>query len=134
MLEGFVKIPVLSGSSFMSVTRNGINFSGNVVFHLQRAEFVLFFLNSNEKQIAIQKCDDTDEDRVPFFREGANWKNGVRVNNRELQRIISRMMDWDLESYNYRADGIYSDKDNAMIFDLKTARKFNKRRKEQSNG
>ena len=133
MLEGFTKIPVLSGSSFMSVTNNGINFNGNVVFHLQRTKFVVFFLNSNEKQIAIQKCDETDEDKVPFFREGANWKNGVRVNNRELQQIISQMMNWDLGNYNYRADGIYSDKDDAMIFDLKTARKFNKRRKEQSN-
>lgn len=49
MLEGFTKIPVLSGSSFISVTNNGINFNGNVVFHLQRTKFVVFFLNSNEK-------------------------------------------------------------------------------------
>ncbi|MBE8953698.1 MAG: DUF4417 domain-containing protein [Quinella sp. 1Q7] len=33
------------------------------------------------------------------------------------------MMNWDLGNYNYRADGIYADKDDAMIFDLKTARK-----------
>ena len=92
MLEGFTKIPVLSGSSFMSVTNNGINFNGNVVFHLQRTKFVVFFLNTNEKQIAIQKCDELDEDKVSFFREGANWKNGVRVNNRELQQIISQMI------------------------------------------
>ena len=130
MLEGFTRIPVLSGSSFMSVTSNGINFNGNVVFHLQRTRFVVFFLNSNDKQIAIQKCDESDDDKVPFFREGANWKNGVRVNNRELQQIISRMMNWDLGNCNYRADGIYFDKDDAMIFDLKTARRFNKRRKE----
>ena len=47
MLEGFTKIPVLSGSSFMSVTSNGINFNGNVVFHLQRTKFVVFFLSAN---------------------------------------------------------------------------------------
>ncbi len=38
------------------------------------------------------------------------------------------MMSWDLDKYNYRADVIYFD--NAIIFDLKNARKFNKRRKE----
>ena len=133
MLDGFKKVQILQGNSFVSVTNNGINFNGNVVFHMQKTKYVTFLLNTDEKQIAIQKCDDKEEDKISFFRDGSNWKNGVRINNRELQQTITRMMNWDLDAYNYRADGIYSDNDDAMIFDLKNARKFNKRRKESSS-
>ena len=86
MLEGFTKIPVLSGSSFMSVTNNGINFNGNVVFHLQRTKFVVFFLNSNEKQIAIQKCDESDEDKAPFFSRRSKLEE---QRTRQQQRIAT---------------------------------------------
>lgn len=130
MLNGFKKVQILQGSSFVSVTSNGINFNGNVVFHMQKTKYITFLINADEQQIAIQKCDDKEESKIPFFREGSNWKNGVRINNRELQQMIARMMGWDLDNHNYRADGIYSDNDDAMIFDLKTARKFNKRNKE----
>lgn len=129
MLEGFVRLPILSGSSFISVTNNGINFNGNVVFHMQKAEYVSLLLNSKEKKIAVQKCNKDDEDKIPFFREGTNWKNGVRFNNREIQQIIAMIMGWDLEKFNYRADGIYLDDEQAMVFDLSAARKFPKRNK-----
>ena len=127
MLEGFVKLPILSGSSFVSVTSNEINFNGNVVFHMKKAEYVSLLLNSKEKKIAIQKCDKDDEDKIQFFREGTNWKNGVRFNNRDIQQMIAMMMGWDLEKFNYRADGIYVDDEHAMVFDLNTARKFLKK-------
>lgn len=133
MLNGFTKIPILQGNSFVSITNSGINFNGNVVFHMQKTRYITFLLNANNQQIAIQECDDKEEGKILFLRDGANWKNGVRINNRELQQMIARMMGWDLDKYIYRADGIYSDDDHAMIFDLKSARIFNKRRKRQAN-
>ncbi len=134
MLSGFTKVQILQGSSFMSITNNGINFNGNVVFHMQKTKYVIFLLNTTDQQIAIQKCDDEEDGKILFFRDGTNWRNGVRINNRELQQMIARMMSRDLDKYNYRADGVYSDDDHAMIFDLKNARSFNKRRKQQSSG
>ncbi len=134
MLSGFTKVQILQGSSFMLITNNGINFNGNVVFHMQKTKYVIFLLNTTDQQIAIQKCDDEEDGKILFFRDGTNWRNGVRINNRELQQMIARMMSRDLDKYNYRADGVYSDDDHAMIFDLKNARSFNKRRKQQSSG
>ncbi|MBQ7704763.1 MAG: hypothetical protein IJT73_04965 [Selenomonadaceae bacterium] len=127
MLEDFVLLPILSGSSFMSVTSNGINFSGNVVYHMQRAEFIRLFLNPKTKQVAIQKCATKLDGAVAFFKDESDLTNGVRLNNRELQQKFSTMMNWNLENYNYRAYGFFSDKDNAMIFDLNSAKKFRKR-------
>ena len=69
MLEGFVEITILQGSSFMSVTDNGFNFNKNVVKHMQRAERIRLLCNSDKKQIAIQKCDSDNENSIPFYRD-----------------------------------------------------------------
>ena len=64
MLEGFLEIPILQGSSFMSITDNGINFNKNVVKHMQGTEYIIILCNSNKKQIAIQKCDKGRENSI----------------------------------------------------------------------
>ena len=129
MLEGFKKISIMSGSSFVSVTNNGLNFNGNVVVHMQESKNVILLINEITKQLAIQKCDEQAEDKLTFFRNKSNRTNGVRFNNREIQQMIAKIMNWNLEQFNYRADGFYLDEEKAMIFDLNKARKFPKRRK-----
>lgn len=133
MLEGFVKVPIFNRSSILSITENGLNFNGTVVFHMQKANFINLFLNSNEKQVAIIECDKNTQDRIPFYRDEKSLKNGVRFNNREIQQMISRIMEWDLTKFNYRVDGYFIAEEKAMIFDLKTARKFQKKNKCISN-
>lgn len=133
MLEGFVEIPILQGSSFLSVTDNGLNFNKNVVKHMQRAESVKIFCNSSKKQIAIKKCDKNAENSIPFYRDEKNLTSGVRFNNREVQQMIATMMDWNLSEYNYRADGFLADDGETMIFNLNCARKFSKKNKSSTN-
>ena len=129
MLEGFKKMQILIGSSFLSITSNGLNFNGNVVIHMQEAKNVILLINETTKQLAIQKCDEQTEDKITFCRNKSNRTNGVRFNNREIQQTIAKMMNWNLEQYNYRADGFYLDEDEAMIFNLNKARRFPKRSK-----
>ena len=133
MLEGFVEVPILQGSSFLSVTDNGLNFNKNVVKHMRRAESVKIFCNSSKKQLAIQKCDKNAENFIPFYRGEKNLTNGVRFNNREVQQMIATMMDWNLSEYNYRADGFLADDGETMIFNLNCARKFTKKNKSVAN-
>ncbi len=132
MLEGFVEIPILSGSSFLSVTDNGLNFNKNVVKHMNKTEFIKILCNSNKKQIAIQQCEKNTENSVSFYRNEKNLQTGVRFNNREIQQMIASMMDWNLQEFNYRADGFMFDNET-MIFDLNSARKFSKRNKQMTN-
>ena len=129
MLEGFKRLPALSGSSFVSITNTGINFNANVVFHMDKAEYIIVLLNEETKQLAIQKSNKGDEDAIQFCRKPSKWKNGVRYNNRETQQIISKMMGWDLENYIYRASGFIDKEESAMIFDLSGAKKFNRRQR-----
>ena len=133
MLEGFLEIPILQGSSFMSITDNGINFNKNVVKHMQGAEYIIILCNSNKKQIAIQKCNKGRENSIQFYRDEKNFINGVRFNNREVVQMIVSMMDWNLKEFNYRVDGFMTEDRNSMIFDLNSARNFLKKNKQQKN-
>lgn len=133
MLEGFLEVPILQGSSFMSITDNGINFNKNVVKHMQGAEYIIILCNSNKKQIAIQRCDKGHENSIRFYRDEKNFVNGVRFNNREVVQMIVSMMDWNLQEFNYRADGFLTEDRNSMIFDLNSARSFLKKNKQSKN-
>ena len=133
MLEGFVEVPILQGSSFISVTDNGLNFNKNVVKHMRIAESIKILCNSSKKQIAIKKCGKNDENSIPFYRDEKNLKTGVRFNNREVQQMIATMMDWNLNEYNYRADGFLADDGETMIFNLNCARRFSKKNKSVAN-
>lgn len=130
MLEGFMQITLLEGNTFMTVTSKGIKFNGNVVYRMQKAEYVHLLLNFNKNQLAIQKCQKQDNYSVLFLSRDKNWnwKNGVQLKNQLLQPKISNVMDWNLAEYNYRIDGIFSEEDNAVIFDLNSARKLHKRK------
>ena len=126
MLEGFLEVPILQGSSFMSVTDNGLNFNKNVVKYMQKAERIRLLCNPVKKQIEIQKRDSSNENSIPFYRNEKNLQTGVRFNNREIQQMIATMMDWDLSQYIYRADGFLAEDGRTMMFNLNNAREFKK--------
>ena len=113
----------------MSVTNDGINFNKNVVARMGKAPYVVFLLNTVEKKAAIQKCEGDDPDALAFCQQARHEKTGVRINLRDVQQTIASMMDWDLSRYNYRIDGAYLREENAMIFDLEEARRFDRKSK-----
>lgn len=135
MLEGFEKISIFSGRSFLSVTSNGLTFNKSAVQQLGTPKRVVFLLNSVQKKLAVQVCDDiSDNDAIAFCQEEKIYENGLRINNRGLQQKLSGMMGWDLEERNYRIDGTYFDEDRAMIFDMNLARAFKKRNRNNAKG
>ncbi len=79
----------------MTVTNKGIKFNGNVVYRIQKAEFVRLFLNLKTKQVAIQKCREQDDYSVLFLTRDKNWnwRNGVQLNNQLLKQKIRDFMD-----------------------------------------
>lgn len=128
MWEGFKPITILTGSAFLSITKNGLNFNKNVVLRMNSPKFVKFMLNAEKKLLAIQAVDENDPYAVKFVREGAKAENGVRYNNRDLENTFTSLMNWDVSQYNYRIDGNYDAAEHAMIFDLNSARNFSVRK------
>lgn len=129
MLAGFKELQILTGSTFLSVSDNGVAFNKNTIIKMDYPQKIKFLINDEEKKIAIQIADKNDDTASQFFREGMDIKNGVRYNNRDLIQTIAAMMAWDLSEKTYRVDGVYSAEDTAMIFDLNLARVFSKRKR-----
>ena len=122
MLEGFKAYNFNEGSLFISVTKNGITFNKNVVVKLNYPNYVRFLINTEEKMVAIQISSKDTENAIEFCSE--EKKNSkvlsVRWNGRELLNTLKGITGWDLNN-GYRIEGEYSEEDNAIIFDLKTA-------------
>ena len=81
MLKGFVKLSIRRGGAFLSISDNGLNFNVNIVACMQNAKNVVLLLNANKKQFAIQKCDESDRDKITFYRNERSLQTGERLLN-----------------------------------------------------
>lgn len=123
MLEGFRTLNLTIGIPSISVTINGIGFSKAAILKMGKPENVLLMIDEQGKRIAIQVCEENDEDATPFLK---NKKNiSVRWNNKDLLNTISKMMSWDLEQTGYKVEGEYLNDEKAMIFELEKATVLN---------
>ena len=111
----------------MSVSNNGISFNKNVVIKMNRPEIVRLLMNEEQLQFAIQATTDNDDSTISFYNDNIDIRNGIRTHNRDLENTLAQLMEWDLDSFVYRVDGVYLEKENAMLFELKKARTFPKR-------
>lgn len=121
MLEGFKQYNMTIGTASVSVTENGIAFSKTAVVKMDKAQYVRFYIDEDNKKIAIQKAKKEDDGSIAFYN---NQKIiSVRWNNKELLKTIAKMMGWELPGTVYKVDGDYIPEEEAMIFDLKRAEK-----------
>lgn len=119
MLEGFKQYNLTIGTASVSITSNGIAFSKSTVVKMEKSPYVKFYIDDNEKRIAIQKAQKDDDGAIGFYN--GQKIISVRWNNRELLKTIAKMMGWNLDGMIYKVDGDYIPEEEAMIFDLKNA-------------
>lgn len=123
MLEGFEKVNLAIGMISVSISANGVSFSKSAVVRMGKCKYVTFYIDFKEKRIAIQKSSEGEEGAIKFY--GGQKIVTVRWNNKELLKTISLMMGWQLDKgIVYKADGEYLAENQAIIFDLKKARKM----------
>lgn len=120
-LDGFEIINTVIGITNVSITKSGIAFSKASIEKLDCPEFVVALVDKQGKRIAIKPCAKGDKGARSFFKQGRDVSKGVRWNNFDLQTMIERMMNWNLEECGWKITGDYSDEDNALIFDLTKA-------------
>lgn len=119
-LKNFKTFTMVSGKSFMTVSKNGVAFSQAAIAELDKAEYVKILIDTIDKQIAIKVASKEDPDSTYFLRRGKKTLY-VRWNNSVLKAKISSMMGWDLNQHSYHIDSYYDSKDHLLLFDLKKA-------------
>lgn len=121
MLDGFKIVNLVTGVPYMSVTKNGVSFNKPCVIKMNYPTHVKLLINYDKKLIAIQTCNENDEDAILFLRNKNTKLLNVRWNNKDLLNQISKIMDWDINTMGYRIDGENIEAEKAMIFDLNQA-------------
>ena len=122
MLEGFEVVNLTLGSPYISITKNGLTFNKASIVKLGKPAYVKLLMNKSDKMIAVQSCNDLDENATAFYKPKKSGLITVRWNNGELINTISRLMNWNLNKGGYRIDGDFLGDENAMVFDLKKAK------------
>ena len=125
LLENFKPFNFNEGVPYVSITNHGITFNKSVVMKLDYPKFALLLIDANSKQIAVKSSSELVPNAVPFYKEKKSNVISVRWNGRDLLNTIQEMMGWDLEKNSFRIDGSLLKEENAMIFDLKTAKPLN---------
>ena len=120
-LSNFSVFDFREGVPYVSITNNGLTFNKSVIMKMNYPEYVILLINSESKQIAVQACNESDENAVQFYKEKANGVMSVRWNAKDLINTIARMCAWDLSQMSYRVNGVLIPEQSLMLFDLTDA-------------
>ena len=120
-LEGFEVITFGNTGAYVSITRNGITFNKAALEKVSGASHVILLVNREAKQFAIKPCNQNDQNALAFTAQKPNSPN-VRWNSKDLLRLFSTLMSWQLEKCDgYRVYGEYIKSEKALLFDLNKA-------------
>ena len=127
MLEGFTVFNFNEGVPYASVTKNGITFNKGTVMKLRYPEHVVFLINAEKKQFALQVCDMQTPNAMSFCTPEKRNGNvlSIRWNSRDMLNTISGIMGWDLSKAAYKVEGKALLEESAMLFDMNAAIELN---------
>ena len=120
-LSKFKAFDFNEGVPYVSVTNNGLTFNKSVIMKMGYPAYVRMLTNDEDRQIALQICNENDDKAVQFYKEKANGVLSVRWNSKDLINTVSRMCDWDLNNFSYRVNGVIVPDENLMLFELDKA-------------
>lgn len=106
--------------SIVTIGRNSLSFNVNTADVLHRAAFVRVLLNEETGQLAIQAALTLGPQSTPFFRLEVFKSNRIKINSRSMARQIRAVAGWG-EDDTWNIPGVYSAKDDAIIYDLQRA-------------
>ena len=124
MLEGFETIILgnTHGPS-VSITKNGITFAKSTAeaFPKPKKEYVTIKVNRETRQFIIIPAAKDDMGALPFTSTNPKTPS-IRWNNKELLRLFTGLMNWNLrEGGGYRIPGKYLRDEKVILFDLNDA-------------
>lgn len=122
MLEDFEPLIFGTASAVASITKNGVTFNKVALEKLNSTNYVTLLFNREKRQFAIRTCTQNDMSAMPFAAALKPKAPSVRWNNKELLRLFSSLMNWDLENCKgYKVIGEFLKGEKALLFDLNNA-------------
>lgn len=128
ILDGFKEVgESVGGKLTMTIMLESVRFSKNVSSVLGFPEYVKVLVNYDEKKFAIQKCDEKDEHALRFATKRPGEASAVTLRNIDLLVATQKFFEFpELDDPTriafYALNGIYYSDDQAIVFDVETAK------------
>ena len=116
----------VAGKPAISVTKNGVGFSKQVLSRLGYAHYVLIYINKVDKKIGIKACDAETPGSMRFVPESKERVDSLRWNNPSFKDDIKSLVSKELAEINFVCDGEYLEEEAALLFDFTKARPLDK--------
>lgn len=131
MLKNFEVIEITKKVSPLTLIleSNKMRFTKGIVEALEYAPLVRFLIDRQNKRLAVQITGEKDTQKAGFSKPEADQKGkAVLLQNADLLALVRGIMpEWDPQQ-KYSVNGVYSKGDKAVIFDLKKAEQYSRRR------
>lgn len=118
ILDSFTKVNLSNNSPAVTISSYGLTFNKTVVDTMASPDYVILFLDEENKRLAIQ-CSDNSQD-IPFCINKSNRVN-ARINNKDFARKLFRIMEWFMDGRSYRVPGTWYPEQKVYVFDIKDA-------------
>lgn len=116
----------VAGKPAISVTKNGVGFSKQVLSRLGYAHFVLIYINKTDKQIGIKACDVDTPGSIRFVPESKERVDSLRWNNPSFKDDVKSLVSKELSEINFVCEGEYLNEEAALLFDFTKAHPLDK--------
>lgn len=116
----------VAGKPTISVTKNGVGFSKQVLSRLGYSHFVLIFINKIDKQLGIKACGKETPGAMKFIPESKEKADSLRWNNPIFKDDIKSLVTKELAKEDFACDGEYIDEEKALLFDFTKAHRLEK--------
>ena len=135
MLDNFkvIEITKTTEPACVIIEDNKLRFTKPVAIELGYPAYVRILLDDAGQRIAIQVAKGNESNVVKFSAEKESQKTSIVYQNAVMVDLIRGVMhSWE-KGIKYRAKGVLSKEDKAIVFDLKAAeiyQRFHKKDKE----
>lgn len=116
----------VAGKPAISVTKNGVGFSKQVLSRLGYAHYVLIYINKVDKLIGMKACNAETQGSMRFVPESKERVDSLRWNNPSFKDDIKSLVSKELAEINFVCDGEYLEEEAALLFDFTKARPLDK--------
>lgn len=123
MLDNFkvIEITKTTEPACVIIEDNKMRFTKPVAIELGYPAFVRVLMDDAGQRIAIQVAKGNESNVIKFSADKETQKASIIYQNAVMVDLIRAMMpSWE-KGVKYRAKGVLSKEDKAIVFDLKTA-------------
>ena len=134
MLENFkvIEITKTTEPPCVIIEDNKLRFTKPVAIELGYPAFVRVLLDDTGQRLAIQVARGNESNVIKFSGDKETQKVSILYQNAVMVDLIRAVMpSWE-KGVKYRARGVLSKEDKAIVFDLKTAETYQRFKKKKA--